>query len=180
MDGSFCRGTAAQNTSASAGADSTGMSGALNWGDKARVALREFGGDADTWFVEAEHDGYGQRFGLYHRRRVAACGPSRIAITDTLQGGGLPQLVEIGFLVDPSLRIERRSGAWWIDDGSQPLLSIGYQGPLEGAVEAGVIQPLSGWVSDRFARKDPCPRLVFRGTLPVGETSVVHLDLPGS
>src|SRR5262249_5845918 len=103
-------------------------------------------------------------------------GPSRIVITDTLQGSGGPLPVEIGFLVAPDLRVDRRGGVWQIDDGTRPVLSIAHTGPLKGSLEEGRTGPPRRWVSGRFGYKQPCPNLVFRGLLPVGGESVIGMS----
>jgi hypothetical protein len=174
---SYFRGTPAHNTLSIAGTDSSQMTGPFNWGDKATAGLVALEDRPEAWSVEGEHDGFLRRFGVRHRRRLSRSGGAAIAVTDRLVGGVAPLPVEIGFLVAPDLQLEADGSGWTVADGARRLLTIAHDGPLSGTIEAGAVEPMRGWVSERFGAMRSCHRLTFRGELAPGQPSTVLLRL---
>ena len=114
--------------------------------------------------VEAEHDGYLQRFGARHRRREEQHG-RRIVITDRLVGAARSLPVEIGFLLHPDLTAARDDAGWVVGGPDSPLVRIAGGEPLDGAAENGAESPRGGWHSPAFGTLQPATRLTFRGAM---------------
>jgi Heparinase II/III-like protein/Heparinase II/III N-terminus len=161
------RGTSAHNTLSIAGADSSRIAGPFNWSRRARSVITAFNGDSARWHVEAEHDGFLRPFGVRHRRRVERTAPDGFLVTDTLRGTGGPFDVEIGFLFHPSLEVDIDGRVATVGHRRAVVLVIDADAPLTGSIERGRIEPMRGWYSSAFGRKEPTNRLVFRGRLHI-------------
>jgi len=170
------RGTPAHNTLCVAGADSSAITGPFNWGARATVSLRELTEDPADWLVEAEHDGYLRRFGVRHRRRLAARSDSGFDVHDSLHGAGGVRPVEIGFLFAPGLDLREADGAWQVSEGGRPLLALRQAGPLAPRLERGGTSPDRGWYSAHFGGLEPASRLVFAGALAPGHPVVTSFQ----
>jgi len=177
---SHFRGTPAHNTLSIAGEDSSRIAGPFNWSAKARTAMLGAVEGPDLWSVEAEHDGFRQRHGARHRRRLERRG-NRLIVTDRLVGAARPLPVEIGFLIHPELSVTHGDAGWTIADGTRVLAVIAGGAPLAASLERGVSSPRRGWCSPAFGARMPAPRLVLRGDLGPEDASRVTITvLPGT
>ena len=165
------RGTVAHNTLSLAGEDSSVMTGPFNWSRKANATVLAVEQDADTWAVEAEHDGYVDSFGYRHRRRVERLGPALYQIVDQLVGNGGVERVEIGFLMAPGLQVASAAGGWLVSENGRRRLYMRHEGPLKGWVERGLLSSKRGWCSPSFGVLEPASRLVFAGKMWAGATA---------
>jgi len=161
------RGTGAHNTLSIDATDSSEITGAFNWGRKAQTAVLSRNDDPSTWHVNFEHDGYEETFGVRHRRRLERTGDSTFSITDSLCGAEGLYPVDVGFLVHPDLTIGEKAGAWIVAVDPGVALEITHDGPLRGQIRRGDEDPVRGWYSSCFGRKQPAPRLEFSGKLLV-------------
>lgn len=162
---SHFRGTAAHNTLAIGGDDSSVIAGKFNWSAKAEVTVLSTESDGDTWSVEAEHDGYLDTYGYRHRRRVERLGVGLYQITDQLVGDGGVERVEVGFLMAPELEVTSATGGWLVSEEGRRRLYLRHEGPLKGWVERGVIASKRGWCSPSYGVMVPTSRLVFAGKM---------------
>ncbi len=173
------RSTAAHNTLTMMGESSSTAAGAFNWSHKAESRLLEtptnFAMEAEHWSVEAEHDGYAERFGYHHRRRLERIGGDGVQLTDSLRGQGADEQIEIGFLIAPGLDLRRTADGWQISTGQKRLLLIAHAGHLHGWVERGLEKPARGWYSPAFGQRLAAQRLVFTGRMGAGDAAVFNL-----
>ncbi len=161
------------------GESSSTAAGAFNWSQKARCRLLESAAETDQgaahWLVEAEHDGYVERFGYHHRRRLERIGGDGVQLTDSLHGQGVAEQIEISFLIAPGLDLRRTADGWLVRAGHKPLLLVAHVGRLHGWVESGLEQPKRGWHSPAFGQRLGAQRLVFSGRMGAGDAAVFNL-----
>ena len=169
------RATTAHNTLAMIGENSSLTAGAFNWSHKADCRLLDTAQSAEHWLIEAEHDGYAERFGYRHRRRLERIGGNGVQLTDTLHGQGKDEQVEIGFLVAPGLELRHTADGWLISEAGKRLLLIAHVGRLHGWVESGLEEPKRGWHSAAFGQRVPAQRLVFTGRMGSGDAAAFNL-----
>lgn len=174
------RGTAAHNTLTISGENSSEISGPFNWARKAEARVTELDDDPDRWSVTADHDGYLERHGVRHQRRVERTGPARFRVADSLVGPPGEYRVEIGFLVSPGFRVVADGSGFSIRDDQGEVLGIGHEGLLSGWIETGRTAPPRGWHSPSFGIRAPAPRIVFAGQLATGREAVFRLTLGGA
>ncbi|MHA1563812.1 MAG: alginate lyase family protein [Alphaproteobacteria bacterium] len=167
------RSTPAHNTLSVEGADSSVISGTFNWSTKATAALLDLNRDA-AWSIEAEHDGYADRFGVVHRRKLERVGAGHYRITDRLTGSTGSKHVEAGFLFAPDVELQRDGASWVAFRGGKTVLRIDHDGPLTGQILRGQEAPKRGWYSPNFGARVPTCLLSFSGDLTPG--SGVHFN----
>lgn len=157
---SLFRGTPAHNTLAVAGEDQSIISGPFNWSHKAAARLDGTGRGTD-WWLEASHDGYLGRFGVRHRRRIAA-NPVGLTLTDTLEGPPSGKPVSVNFTLAPGCRAVLAGGQVTITPPQGQPLALRCNRPEE----LSVIAPESGqaWYSQRFGEK--CATMAIRWSGP--------------
>lgn len=169
------RSTIAHNTLAIMGESSSTTAGAFNWSQRAESRLLEVAEEADSWCIEAEHDGYEKRFGFRHRRRLEKTGQGSVRLTDSLHGQGVSQQIEIGFLIASGLDIHQTTDGWLVSAQEERLLLIAGIGPLQGRVENALEEPKRGWHSPAFGKRVPAQRLVFTGRMTGGDKASFDL-----
>jgi hypothetical protein len=174
------RSTVAHNTLALDGGGSSRSAGRFNWVRKAEARVLCFDAHGAEWSIEAEHDGFRDAHGVFHRRRLATSGCGRFELTDRLIGGRGSQLVEIGFLVSPALRVARGEVGFEVYDGDTRLLEIAHEGRLDGRVEEGGTSPRRGWYSPCYGVQRPAPRIAYYGRLAPGEPARFTLSIGGT
>jgi hypothetical protein len=168
----YFRSTAVHNTVEVAGQSSSIMSGAFNWSQHAQARLT--GADDKIWTMEAEHDGYRERLGRKHIRRLTRTGAG-FRVDDRLEGGAAP--VRIGFLIHPDLSavVEGRTVHVTRDGG--PVVSLTSLSGWAPQIIRGADRPPGGWVSLCFGVKAPAEQIVFSGEMsaaPVATDIVIH------
>ncbi|MBT4690953.1 MAG: alginate lyase family protein [Rhodospirillaceae bacterium] len=170
------RSTVAHNTLTIGGVSSSLSTGAFNWSERAECYLLNSVEDKEHWLIEAEHDGYEAHFGYRHRRRLERIGDDGVQLTDSLHGEGVPEQIEIGFLVAPDLDIHRTADGWQIMEQDKRLLSIAHTGRLHGWVEQALEKPKRGWHSPIFGERLPAQRLIFTGRMGAGDEAIFNLS----
>jgi len=158
---SWFRSTPAHNTLNIAGQDQSVMSGPFNWSYKATTTLIETA-DGPDWSVTAEHDGYAQRFGAVHRRRIRRSG-ERILVTDRLEGGCHD--AELVFQTAPGLGVDISGRTATVSKDGRALLELSFPPGALMACDGGETPGEGGWVAPRFGVKVPAPRIVWRGAV---------------
>lgn len=169
------RGTAAHNTMAIEGADSSLVAGNFNWKHKAHAHPVQAVMNSEEWRVQAEHDGYVHRFGATHRRELAVDpGRAQILIKDSIESPR-PLQVEIGFMLHPSLNAELEDDAFSVYRDGVRLLRFTPTGPLEPSLSDGGSP--GGWHSPSFGIKHPTTRLAYKGILNPGQIHCTTLTV---
>ena len=158
------RGTRAHNSLSVADEDQSQISGPFMWSHRAIGRLEEAAG-GEAWRVRASHDGYRKRFGVDHYREVAAQ-DSGLVVVDRLEPGNLAAPVEVVFQLAPGVSVVQEAGGVRISGPAGPLIFIAFDPPGQLVVAEGCEGYDGGWVSPRFGRKSPAPRLSWRGRLP--------------
>ncbi len=120
----YMRSTLAHNTLSICGDSSSQMSGAFNWSIKANAALHYVKVDNSKLKIQAEHDGFTQKYGVRHQRAVEIVRDDLISIRDKLIGQVSNLEVEIGFLFHPELRIDGCGHLWSVYKDDRKLLEI--------------------------------------------------------
>lgn len=158
------RGTRAHNTLVVDGCDQSLMAGPFMWSHKANASLIQATPGPD-WSIVASHDGYRRRFGVEHRRSVAAT-EEGLRIVDTLVPAPCREPVEVVFQFAPTLEVRLQDGEVVVLDRGRALMSLAFDQPGEVALNAGGDGYDGGWASLRFGQRTPAPRLSWRGRLP--------------
>ncbi|MEQ8343939.1 MAG: alginate lyase family protein [Sneathiellaceae bacterium] len=182
---SHFRSTAAHNTLAVGGADSSQASGPFNWRTQAQAALLEVQEAGASWHATAEHDGYVAATGYRHRRTVRRAGTRQIVIEDVLVGGragpkaeaAIAVPVEIGFLFAADLDVSAHGEGWQAARAGQAVLHVSGAEGMAGNVVRGAKTPPEGWVSPAFGERRPASRLSFRGAMRHGGTCRITLTI---
>jgi hypothetical protein len=162
---SHFRSTPAHNTLCINNTDSSTISGAFNWAQKAKSVLKSVNKSADLWSITAQHNGYQQRFGATHQRTLKRLGKNSFQLHDVLLGIKKPLQAEIGFLLHPEVTCPQENTTFTFIFNEKPLLKVQYTGTLEAHLENGQKNPLRGWYSPMFGVRHPTTRLVFKGDI---------------
>ena len=157
------RSTAAHNTMAVSGRNSSTPAGNFNWTQRAEARLIELAG-SDQIRMTAEHDGYVGRLGCCHRRTVTAGPTGLITLADSIDGTAEFD-VEIAFHLHPDLVVTEASGSHAIFDRGVPLGRVVGPKSFEPLIASSTPTPGPGWYSPHFGLKVPSTRLAFIGRL---------------
>jgi hypothetical protein len=176
----YFRGTAAHNTVRIDGLDQSQAGGNFMWIRKARAHASAWVSSAEQDFLEASHDGYlALDDPVLHRRRLLLDKPRRrLVVEDYLEMRG-PHDVEIFLHCAPEAQaLPLPGGAKVLRAG----MAVHVQWPdLEdgrGEILRGRTEPIAGWVSRRFDRREPAPTLVWRARLARDCVLRTVIDLP--
>ena len=153
-DRDWFRGTPAHNTLNIAGENQSIIAGPFNWSMKARSRLEEVR-DGPAWRITASHDGYEKRFGVRHRRSVAAH-QGGLLIEDQLLGA--TREAEIAFQLAPGLEARVDGAQCHVANADRALATFSFKNPGDVLLHDGVVSP-------GFGVKRSAPRLVWHGTL---------------
>jgi hypothetical protein len=116
--------------------------------------------------LAAHHDGYLKRFGVLHRRTIAAT-TEGLTVIDALLGG--TRTAGIVFQLAPGLDADCRGGDVIVTRDGRVVLRMVF--PDDGVtVTSGASAPDGGWIAPRFGLRRPACRVSWRGT--VGEGGV--------
>lgn len=173
------RGTPAHNTLSIDGNDSSKISGPFNWSSKANSSLISYKTTHDKIYVEAQHDGFLDKYAVHHIRKLDTEKEGTFFVKDMLVGKKTTLPIEIGFLLHPDLKIEEEGDCWVVSDSSnrQILKFSNYSRNLKGSVQFGQKKPLRGWYSKNFNHITPAPRLVFKGSIETNVESVTKISI---
>ncbi len=161
----YFRGTAAHNTVRIDGCDQSQQGGNFLWLRKARAGCSKWSTDAHVDSFEGWHDGYtALQDPVAHRRRIDLEKPTRrIVIEDTLEMRGEHD-VELFFHCDERCDLHRADDRIELSrNGTTITLRLPEGGDVR--VVHGSMEPIGGWVSRAFDRKQPAPTIVWRARL---------------
>lgn len=157
----YFRSTRAHNTVHIGETNSSTITGAFNWGQRADCRVVEPLKEEDgIWSISVAHDGYRDAFKVRHQREVRFHQDGRIEILDQLHGNNpnLP-LCEAGFLLHPGLTAKEQSGSVDVCHGADKVLSVSTQDkqyPVQ--IESGT-QDDAPQYSGSFGTREPTARL---------------------
>lgn len=163
----YFRGTAAHNTVRIDGRDQSSPGGNFMWLRKAHARASAWMGSVDQDLLEAWHDGYlALPDPVLHRRRMVLDKRSRtLLIEDFLQMDGAHD-VEVFLHCAEGTTIAPSEGGFSAHRAGRAL-AIRFPDLAAGvaSVHEGSTQPIAGWVSRRYDRKQPAPTLAWRARL---------------
>jgi hypothetical protein len=168
----YFRSTAVHNTVEVAGQSSSIMSGAFNWSQHAQGRLTS--ADDKTWSMEAEHDGYRERLGCKHVRRLTRT-DAGFRVEDRLEGGAAR--VRIGFLIHPDLSAVVEGLTVHVMRDGRSVVSVTSLADWAPQIIRGAERSSGGWVSLCFGVKAPADQIVFSGEMsaaPVATDIIIH------
>jgi uncharacterized heparinase superfamily protein len=172
------RNSLVHNTLSISGVSSSSTSGPFNWAKKATARLVSDESRNATEVV-AEHNGYLEKFGVRHRRRMSMSDAGKVTITDELIGRSDPLPVQISFLINPELsaRIDCGRNSIVVEDDGRSIARFDYQGTLEPHIAFGDRDTGRGWVSPSFGKLNAAHQIVFEGLLSQASTvEITPLD----
>jgi hypothetical protein len=182
---SFFRSTVGHNTVEVGGVDQSVSGGPTLWRRQASTRLVEvaFGDDGEVVRWVGEHDGYTRlRPPAVHRRQVEVAGDDGVLrIVDTVEtDGSYP--VRLAFHLGPDIEATLDGAVvrmgWSGCDGRRGTAELRLCGEIAWTCVRGATQPVMGWYSSGFGRKQPASSIVGQTTCHGGlelETSL-HLD----
>lgn len=163
----YFRGTSAHNTVRVDGLDQSEPGGNFMW-------LRQARGERISWLsapdedcLEARHDGYARLADpVIHRRRFVLLKRQRVLrIEDTLEMRG-EHRVELFLHCAEGTVVVPTAGGFSLTRQGRTIQVRWPPHPAGGAhVLHGSTDPIGGWISRRFDRKEPIHTLVWRATL---------------
>ena len=176
----YFRSTAAHSTVVVDGASQAAPAGPFRWAARPEARLLDWRSTPDLDCAEGHHRAYVELAcgGVVHRRRVVFVRGAYWVVVDDLEGEGEHQ-VELQFQfaplevqVDPTLwaRARGRTGSELL---VRPFASV----TLKASVHSGELDPLRGWVSPVYGRREPAPLLVY-STVTTFPLRVLTLLLP--
>lgn len=167
----FFRSTAAHSTVLVDHLGQAVPTGPFRWDRRPRARLRRWISTETFDLADAEHDAYGcLPDPVHHRRRVLFVKPRYWIIVDDLDGESQHQ-VEVRFQFAP-MEITVDSALWGRarrHQGPGLLVRPFADVSLRAEVRTGEVDPIQGWVSSHYGRREPAPVLVYSTTarLPV-------------
>jgi heparinase II/III-like protein len=159
----YFRGTSAHNTLRVDGLDQSQPGGNFMWLRKARVERTAWQTSADQDCVEGRHDGYARLPDpVVHRRRIALDKRSRtVRIEDRLEMKG-EHAIELFFHSPEDTAVEPIAGGVALSrHGRTVRLRLPERPGSAFEILRGSVDPIGGWISRRFDRKEPAPTLVW-------------------
>lgn len=160
------RGTRAHNTLNLRGVNQSAIAGPFNWSHKARAWLESIRNGPD-WTMVGRHDGYVSRFGVEHQRTVSSSDDG-MEILDRLLPGPSDVPAEVVFQFASDLVITGEGLVRTISRHDEVLVRIAFDSAGEIELQIGGESKSGGWASSEFGKKEPAPRLVWRGLIPAG------------
>jgi hypothetical protein len=159
------------------GASQAVPAGPFAWEQRPRARLRRWLSTDAFDFADAEHDAYGRLPDpVRHRRRVLFVKPRYWVLVDDVDATGT-HAVEVRFQFAPvEMSLE---GGWAraVTRGRGLLLRAFSTARLESRLRTGSFEPVEGWLSPDYGRREPAPVLVYAslGLLPI---RIVTLLMP--
>ena len=176
----YFRGTAAHNTVRIDGLDQSQQGGNFMWLRKARAQASAWASTGEQDFLEAWHDGYmALADPVMHRRRLLLDKRNRrLVVEDYLEMRG-PHDVEIFLHGAPETHATPVPNGVRLVRGAKSI-TVRWPDLEDGHAEIlyGRTDPIGGWVSRRFDRREPAPTLAWRARLAGDRVlrTVVELD----
>jgi hypothetical protein len=173
------RSTLAHNTLELAGVDQAESGGPFLWATQPRTttSVCEVGPRPEQHWV-AGHDGY-RRLDepVTHRRSVTLDSPGRtLTVIDTLDAAGAVPL-RLAWHFGPAVTVRLEAGRAWLswDQGSAEMV---LPAELSWSRHEGETDPVLGWYSPGFGRREPAVSLVGRGAGSATTRLVSILRMP--
>jgi len=163
----YFRGTAAHNTLRIDGMNQSQSGGNFMWMRKANAGCSLWTSSAERDLFEGWHDGYTHLHDpvMHWRRIVFNKFARRIVVTDRLQMSGTHE-VELFFHSNEQCRIDPVADGYLLRQNARSLFLRLPQIPsATSQVYLGSVDPIFGWVSRRFDRKEPAPTIVWKAKL---------------
>lgn len=177
---SFFRSTAAHSTVTVDGASQAECVGPFAWDERPGAILRQWISTDAFDFADAEHDAFGRLPDpVRHRRRVLFVKPRYWVVVDDVMGTQ-PHRVEVRFQFgDVPVTLEPERWARATSGGRGLLVRSFASAPLQVRLRRGSSEPMEGWISTDYGRRQPAPVLVYAAVarLPL---RVVTLVLPSA
>jgi Heparinase II/III-like protein len=178
----YFRSTAAHSAVVVDGESQAAPAGPFRWAERPHARLLDWRSTSALDFAEAQHHAYIELAGggVVHRRRVVFVDSAYWVLVDDLEGEG-EHHVELQFQfapleveVDPTLWARARGRG-----GTELLVRPFATVALKGSVHIGELDPLRGWVSPVYGRREPAPLLVY-STVTTFPLRVLTLLLPSA
>jgi Heparinase II/III-like protein/Heparinase II/III N-terminus len=164
----YFRGTISHNTIEVIDADQSVSGGPFLWMEHASSLVRSIETDGDTGEITSwtgEHHGYAKRCGLVHRRTVQRFDDS-LTVIDVLDGAsGLP--IKMAWHFGPAIDVSLLGStvtATWTTNGEQHRATLALAPELTWSAHRGETEPVLGWYSAGFGRKEPSWTLIGTGS----------------
>jgi len=160
----YFRSTAAHSAVVVDGESQAAPVGPFRWAKRPGARLLEWRSALDLDFAEAHHRAYAELpgGGAIHRRRVLFVKGRYWVVVDDLEGDGEHQ-VDLQFQFAP-LEVQVDPTLWACARGrrgSELLVRPFANVSLKAVLHTGELEPLRGWVSPIYGRREPAPLLVY-------------------
>ncbi len=176
----FFRSTVAHNTLELGGADQARQAGAFLWSNAPAARLIAAAGltEGPTATVEASHDGYRAKRGAVHRRRLVLDRDARsLAVHDVVEAPG-PVSGRLAFHLHPRIECRlhgHRATLAWSTPAGPRQAAIVLPASMQWTLHRGGTDPILGWFSPGFGRKQPAPSLVGCGRIEPGRALLTEI-----
>ena len=163
----FYRSTCAHNTVVVDGLNQSDVWGSFRAGRRAFPTEVKWIVKDNITFFEGGHDGYLKQVGILHKRKIVFVDNDFWLIFDELDGIGM-HIVEEYLHFHPEIEVACKN-AIIAQKSKRHLLQIIPFGQPETRILQGELEPIQGWYSPEFGKKEPSPVLLLRyeASLPV-------------
>jgi len=163
----FYRSTRAHNTVVVDGLNQSDVWGSFRAGHRAFPTEVKWIVKDDITFFEGGHDGYLKQVGILHKRKIVFVDNDFWLIFDELDGIGM-HIVEEYLHFHPEIEVTCEN-AIIAQKSKRHILQIMPLGKPETQILQGELEPIQGWYSPEFGKKEPNPVLLLRyeASLPV-------------
>lgn len=170
----YFRGTYAHNTVVVDGRDQAVPGGTFIWSRKPDARIVSWHADDTAAFVQGVHNGYAD-LGIIHERSVLFRFPSTIVIRDELSGAGTHSVAQLWHLPAGSeIQVFDKTIIVHTEDAKISFFSDAPE-QMKVNVMRGAVDPIQGWVSNRYGRKEPAPVISLGGSVKLPFR--VHMEL---
>ena len=158
----YFRSTAAHNTVRVDGVDQSQIAGAFLWAEKAEASVERFETSPTRDCLRARHSGYRRLADpVTHVREVIFDKTSRtIDVMDEIQCAGRHRVERFWHFAE-QCAVALDGGRVAASNGSVRLILETQDAGVSGRLLRGQAQPIGGWISRRFAHKEPTATVVF-------------------
>ncbi len=158
----YFRSTAAHNTVRVDGVDQSQIAGAFLWAEKAEASVERFETSPTRDCLRARHSGYRRLADpVTHIREVIFDKTSRtIDVIDEIQCAGRHRVERFWHFAE-QCAVALDGGRVAVSNGSVRLSLETEDAGVSGRLLRGQAQPIGGWISRRFAHKEPTATVVF-------------------
>jgi len=174
----YFRSTAAHNTVVVDGQDQSQMAGPFLWSHKANSYLEKWESGSRHDRVVARHDGY-ERLPdpVTHRRAINLDKEQEVVIIDDyLEMKGSHKLEQY-FHLAPECQAEMVGGGTWYITNSGSKIELIADEQLDCRIANGSENPICGWCSHAYDRKQPTNTIVCAGTFSGDRHFVTRIRL---